>query len=216
MPIDLSITDCGRAIREPLLAAGITIENPQGFEQLLARCKGSLYFVQLLGSSALSAASQNDGIADFTRTRTIDLTFERRVNARYHETWSDLEKKGLSACARQMGALWRKSKSTGRTVKQDHIYEVIESGLQHAPRRTERREASQHIEDAEATFEHLGLLWSMTGHMNGPWDLGLPPFFEFVEEQFQDNQNIRHYRLLPALEQDMQRLFQEIGLPAES
>ncbi len=216
MPIDLSITDCGRAIREPLLAAGVTIENTQEFEHLLVRCKGSPYFLQLLGSSALSSASQNDGIADFTRARMIDLTFERRVNARYHEAWSDLKKKGLSACARQIGALWRQSIKSGREIKQDQIYEVIESGLTHAPRRKIELDARQHVEDAEATFEHLGLLWSMTGHMNDPWDLGLPSFFDFVEEQFQDNQNIRHYRLLPALGQDMQRLFQEIGLPAES
>ncbi len=216
VPNDLSIDDCGRAIREPLLAAGITIENTQGFERLLGECKGSPYFLQLLGSTALSAASQNDDIADFTRARAIDLTFERRVNARYHETWSDLDKKGLSACARQMGALWRKSIETGRIIKQGHIYEVIESGLTHAPRRTGRSEALGRIEDAEATFEHLGLLWSMTGHINGPWDLGLPSFFDFVEEQFQDAQNIRHHRVLPALEMDMQRLFQEIGPPAQS
>ncbi len=181
-------------------------------EAMLPLCKGSPYFLQVLGQSALKAASQSNGIADFAVGGEIDLRFEERVQERYKEVWANLDGQNLSGCARQLGHLWRQMEKVGQQVDLTLIKMAIRSGLAHAP---QQEEAVPSFEEAQTHFKHLGLLWSMTGYDEGPWSLGLPSFFDYVESKFHEPRKVVHHDVLPNLEADMDALFQRTGWGAE-
>jgi len=207
MPNDLSVEDCQQAIVETLDAAGVTVEG-DGLADMLARCKGSPYFLQVLGESALRSASRRDDTAAFTIGGDIDQAFEKVVQDRYQTVWADIEGQGLSGCARQLGCLWRQMEKVGQQVNPQLIKVAIKSGLTNAPYQDESRLS---FAEAQTHFKHLGLLWSTTGYDSGPWSLGLPSFFDYVEAQFQEPMNMAHLAVLPNLQADMDALFKQIG-----
>ncbi len=208
LPNDLSVDVCRNAIVETLDAAGVRIQDNTDLEAMLARCKGSPYFLQVLGEAALHAASQCDDIADFSVGGEIDHHFEMRVQDRYQTTWADLEGRNLSGCARQLGRLWHRQAQVDEEIDFMLVEQAIRSGIRNAPY-SERQQLS--FEEAQTHFKHLGLLWSMTGYDEGPWSLGLPSFFDYVESKFHEPRKVAHQDVLAKLEADMDALFQRIG-----
>ncbi len=207
MPNDLSVEDCQQAIVKTLEAAGVTIEG-DGLADMLARCKGSPYFLQVLGESALQWASRHGDTAMFTIGGEIDQAFEKVMQDRYQTVWADVESKNLSGCARQLGCLWRQMEKVGQQVNPQLIKVAIKSGLANAPYQDEGRLS---FVEAHMHFKHLGLLWSITGYDSGPWSLGLPSFFDYVEAKFHEPMNMAHHAALPTLQADMNALFKQIG-----
>ena len=183
MPNDLSALACQHAVDAILKAADVSIHDYADLEHAVQGCKGSPYFLQLLGKAALESASRNEGVADFQVGGEIDRVFKQGVQARYEETWNDLEDKGLTGCALQLGALWKAAKANGFTIDRQLIRKAIQSGLDHGPRPD--NDIIETSTQANTHFKHLGLLWSPSRHTEGPWDLGLPSFFDFVEERFE-------------------------------
>ncbi len=209
---DLSVDVCRNTIVETLKAAGVRIKDHADFEAILSRCKSSPYFLQTLGQSALRTAKECNDIADFAVGGEIDLRFEEQVLERYKEVWANLDGKNLSGCARQLGCLWHRQAQVDEEIDFMLVERAIRSGLRNAPY-TERQPLS--FEEAQTHFKHLGLLWSMTGYDEGPWSLGLPSFFDYVESRFHEPRKLAHQDVLPKLEADMDALFQRIGWGAQ-
>ena len=55
----------------------------------------------------------------------------------------------------------------------------------------------------------------MTGYDEGPWSLGLPSLFDYVESKFHEPRKVVHHDVLPNLEADMDALFQRTSWGAE-
>lgn len=207
MPNDLAPEACARALSVTLEAAGVAVRDDGGLAAAAAACKGSPYFLQVLGKSTLEFAAHNGDVADFSPEGETATAFREAANARYAEAWSDLDRQGLAGCARQLGALWR-ARGEGqnrRPITDGLVVKAIESGLDHAPA-IRREQALPSAEEAESRFKRLGLLWSPTGTQDAPWSLGLPSFFDHVEARFRNPDNPSHHAALPALEAAMQAL----------
>ena len=208
-PNDLSIEDCRKAITTTLAAAEVSIDNDHNLTDMLAKCKGSPYFLQSLGKAALQAARNHNDTADFKAGGEIDHRFGQAILNRYASAWHDLEHKGLTCCALQLGAIW---KAQGEHVDRFQIdtqiiRKAIRSGLDHGPGRDDR--SIQTTSQANTHFGHLGLLWSPSLNPDGPWDLGLPSFFDYVEMQFSK----AHYeKERTSLHADMKHLLSELGV----
>lgn len=206
VPNDLSPGDCALALAEPLAAAGVGFDSSL-LRQAAEACKGSPSFTQVLGLAALTSAARNRDFADFSPDGEILAELSANAEARYRTAWADLDRQGLTGCARQLGALWR-SKGTEGTygkITKPLVDRAIGSGLDHAPEGTAPK-APMDAHGAQGHFKHLGLLWSVTGHAEGPWSLGLPSFFDHAEAVFHDPDFPAHHAALPALETDMKNL----------
>jgi len=207
MANDLSLEACKEAITNTLEAADVTIEGKDLIE-MVSKCKGSPYFLQLLGECALESASQQNDVVRFTKGGEIDRAFESRIEERYMVAWRDVEDKDLSGCTRQLGELWRRIEELDEEITPSLISKAIQSGLTHVPYSHKRR---LNPEEAEAYFKHLGLLWSTSADGESDWSLGLPSFFDYVESKFRNSKNDDHYEVLPKLEADMDALMKRIG-----
>ncbi|MDD9961675.1 MAG: ATP-binding protein [Gammaproteobacteria bacterium] len=210
VPNDLPPQACARAIALTLDAAGVAVKDAKHLAAMAAECKGSPYFLQVLGESALVDASKSGNVADFSSGGGIDLAFRDVVLARYEEAWGDLNEKGLSGCARQLGALWRARGGGRGRITDGLVKAAIASGVEHAPKGI-GSDSPWTAKKAEAHFRHLGLLWSPTGSPTGPWGMGLPSIFGYVDQVFSSSDFPQHYAARPALEADMARI---IGLAA--
>ncbi len=206
VPNDLSVEDCEQAIQAILKAANVTVQG-NDLRNMLARCKGSPYFFQVLGQSALASASRHGDIAVFEVGGEIDRRFEKVIGDRYRMMWRNLNDKNLSACARQMGCLWRRMEEVGDEMSYDLIRDALESGLKHPS----SKKSVLSLDEAEIHFKHLGLLWSTSGDDEGPWSLGLPSFFDHVEHQFESSRQRALQATLPKLQADMETLFDQVG-----
>ncbi len=208
LPNDLSVDACRHAITETLAAAGVTIKHHDDLEAMLPRCKGSPYFLQCLGKAALTEASAHQHVADFSVGGEIDTLFEKRIQDRYKEAWADLKGQNLASCARQLGCLWRRAERHGEQIDDIMVEHAIHSGLDHP---LSPHKSIPSFEDTERHFKHLGLLWSISGHEDGPWSLGLPSFFDYAEAQFHASRHTQHADVLSHLESDMNDLFKRLG-----
>jgi len=206
VPNDLCPDDCAIALTEPLVAAGVGFDSGL-LRQAAEACKGSPSFTQVLGLAALTSAARNRDFADFSPDGEILAELSANAEARYRTAWVDLDRQGLTGCARQLGALWRSrgTEGTGGKITKPLVDRAIGSGLHHAPEGTVPK-APMDAHEAQAHFKHLGLLWSVTGHAEGPWSLGLPSFFDHAEAVFHDPDFPAHHAALPALETDMKNL----------
>lgn len=212
MPNDLPLQACAQAIALTLDAAGVAVKDARHLAAMAAECKGSPYFLQVLGESALADASKNGDIADFSPDGGIDLAFRDVVLGRYEEAWGDLDDKGLSGCARQLGVLWRALGEGKGQITNGLLKAAIASGVEHAPKGI----GPDHpwtAREAEAHFRHLGLLWSPTGSPTGPWGMGLPSIFGYVDEVFANPRFPQHHAALPALEADIARIIGQTAQP---
>ena len=208
VPNDLSLDNCTLALSEPLAAARVGFDSGL-LRQAAEACKGSPSFTQVLGLAALTSAARNRDFADFSPDGDILAELSANAEARYRTAWADLDRQGLTGCARQLGALWRSrgTEGTGGKITKPLVDRAIGSGLNHAPEGTAPK-APMDAHEAQAHFKHLGLLWSVTGHAEGPWSLGLPSFFDHAEAVFHDRDFPAHHAALPALEADMESLLQ--------
>ncbi len=213
MPNDLSHDDCLRAITEPLKCAGVTVTSMTALSGAVEKCKGSPYFLQVLGETALATAFENNHLADFSTGGEIHLIFDENVQARYKQTWASLDNQGLAGCARQLGALWQARTPDGEPIKitENLVDRAIRSGLEHAP-----TEAGMTTDEAISYFKHLGLLWSFGEGAQDVWSLGLPSFFDFAEAMFHRIGNVDHRAVLPELQSDMSSLYEEVGLAVKT
>ena len=212
----LTQAECRDVIALPLEAAGIPFDEA-GLSRAAAECKGSPYFTQLMGRSALETlfARHPPGQwkgrpppVDFSPQGEAMSLFDKGERGRYNHTWSWLADRGLTAAARQIGALWRRSQAEGGTrFTQKDIRAGVRSGLEHpALGECERR---LEPDPAQAAFRHLGLLWDTEADPSGRhsrWTLGLPSFFDYIEEAFQDPDLREYHALLPALDADVDRI----------
>ena len=134
------------------------------------------------------------------------------MKARYVEAWQDLNGKGLSGCARQIGALWQALGEGKGAITDELVKMAIESGVENAPKGDG---ADKHwtLNEAESHFWHLGLLWSPAGDPEGPWEMGLPSFFGYVDRVFSGAGFPRHRDALPALEADMAKIMERGAKP---
>ncbi len=213
VPNDLSPGDCTLALSAPLAAAGLGF-NSDLLHKAVEACKGSPSFTQVLGLAALKSAAGGNGFADFSPDGDILAEFNAKAQARYRTAWADLDRHGLTGCARQLGALWRSRGAAGTDgrITKPLVDRAIGSGLDHAPDGTVPK-TPMTAHEAQAHFKHLGLLWSVTGHAEGPWSLGLPSFFDHAEAVFHDRDFPAHHAALPALEADMESLLQPLPVP---
>ena len=200
MPNDLPVEEMADALRKIILRCGVPIVDEDAVGPAADSCKGSPYFMQALGHAALTAAKANGDVADFREGTEALEKFQAAVNARYENAWRDLERRGLTTCARQIGALWR----AGKPITRRRVRRAISSGLLNNPDQSTLDEQA-----ADAAFKHLGLLWSPSGKDEGPWTVGLPSFFDFVEKKCHEDPDFRAF--LPNLEADMERI---IDIPA--
>ena len=200
-PNDLPADAAAKALCSIISSCGVTIASDATLEVVAERCKGSPYFVQALGLAGLSAAKANKDIADFSEGEAVDDLFQEYVRDRYEEAWSVLYGEGLTASARQLGALWR----TNAHITQRQVTQAIKSGLANNP-----DDSDLEAKEAGASFKHLGLLWSESGKDKGPWSLGLPSFFDYVESRYRNDPDLNAF--MPALEADLA----SIAAPAAS
>ena len=204
---NLSEDDCHRCVSVPLAAAGVDVDG-ELLKEAAGQCHGSPYFTQALGKSILEERSDR-GVRDGFRWR-VDLSpeapamtrYRNLVEGRYNEAWETLDAKGLTGCARQLGALWRWSHSARRPALNALLANAaVRSGLEHGPAIGEKPE----LAEAQREFRHLGLLWAPSG-LHGQWEMGLPSFFAYVEGIYQDTRNPDHHQTLAALDRDLARL----------
>ena len=204
MPNDLFADACVEAMTCIFDAAGVSIADRDALGSAAAACQGSPYFLQLLGRASLESASKSNDMASFRADGPLMMAFREGVQARYLRVWRDVQAKGLGPCARQLGALWRRFEASGELMDAEWIDRAISSGLRHASHpgtEMSREGAARH-------FRHLGLLWSPSGDSLGPWDLGLPSFFDYVESLYRNPARIALRASLTALEADMQSLLE--------
>ena len=204
MPNDLFANACVEAMACIFDAAGVSIADQDALSSAAAACKGSPYFLQLLGKASLESASKSGDVADFRADGPLMRTFGEGVQARYLRVWRDVQAKGLGPCARQLGALWRRFESSRELMDAEWIDRAISSGLSHSS----HPGAEMSLGGAARHFRHLGLLWSPSGDSLGPWDLGLPSFFDYVESLYRNPARIALRASLPALEADMESLIE--------
>ncbi|MCY4214426.1 MAG: hypothetical protein OXF68_12460 [Gammaproteobacteria bacterium] len=204
MPNDLVADECVAAMACIFDAAGVSIADRDAVGSAAAACKGSPYFLQLLGRASLESASISDDLADFRAGGPLMAAFAEGVQARYLRVWRDVQAKGLGPCARQLGALWRRLEASGELMDAEWIDRAISSGLRHSS----HSGAKMSLEGAARHFRHLGLLWSPSGDSLRPWDLGLPSFFDYVESLYRNPARIALRASLPTLEADMESLIE--------
>ncbi len=207
MPNDLTIEDCRKAMTTTLNALDVTIDDEHNLTDMLAKCKGIPYFLQPLGKAALQAARNHNDTADFQAGGEIDQRFGQAAINRHASAWRDLEHKGLTGCALQLGAIWKAQSEHADQFRIDTqiIRKAMQSGLDHGPGRDDG--SIQTTSQANTHFGHLGLLWSPSLSPDGPWDLGLPSFFDYVEMQFSKT----HYeKERTSLHADMKHLLSEL------
>ena len=215
----LTPAECRDVIGLPLEAAGIPFDE-DGLSRAAEECKGSPYFTQLMGNAALTAlfARHPPGQwkgrpppVDFSPRGEAMSLFDEGRTGRYNDTWSWLADQGLTAAARQIGALWRRSRDESAAGGVRFTEETIEAGVRSglsnpAPHKSAAKPLAP--QEAEAAFRHLGLLWDTKADPTGrrsQWTLGLPSFFDYVEDVFRDPRN-SHHAVLPALDADVARI----------
>ena len=198
LPNDVSVEDTTNALRKIIHACGIEIKSESDFNAACDQCLGSPYFIQYLGYCAISNAT--GGVVDFSPDGHLMAKFKTLKRKRYGRSWRAIKDKGLESCAYQLGSLWD-SLPVGR-INRDNIKSAIASGLE-----KNTTGSKQTLDSANNAFEHLGLLWSVTGLNEGPWSLGLPSFFDYVKDQFQEHLNLK--KIVPDLDAHMQSIKSE-------
>ena len=196
-----NLTDgqCALAVADPLATAGVAFERDR-LREAAGWCRGSPYFTQALGSAAMAVAFEGSRRADFSADGPVRAAFLDVAQRRYSEAWTNIDRVGLTGCARQLGALWRWSRSgEGRLIHEEDVEAAVLSGLNHPPT---HKSPTLSGEEAGVHFRHLGLLWSPSGNRAGPWELGLPSFFAYVESVYQSRANRRYHETLDALVAD--------------
>ncbi|MCY3794269.1 MAG: ATP-binding protein [Gammaproteobacteria bacterium] len=204
--------DCALAIRAPLDAMGIK-HDERALNEAARWCSGNPYFTQALGAAALEAAARCAGRkADFSAGGPVWEQFRSLAHGRYGEAWQNLDDLGLTGCARQLGALWRWAEGEqGLSLNSRMVQSAVNSGVRNPPVDVEPALSAQ---EARTHFQHLGLLWSPSALPEGPWELGLPSFFDFVEERYRDPRWNHYNKTLNALVEDESAFIPEDGLEA--
>ena len=195
---NIAAADCAATVAAPLDALGLEFDRA-ALAAAAEWCRGSPYFSQALGLAALESAG--GGRVGFAAGGDVEEGFRAQAENRYSRAWSPLERRGMTACARQLGALWRwAGAAPGRRVSRHEVDAAVRSGLRHPPSPEGARPEAAH---ALAYFEHLGLLWRPSGGGDDAWELGLPSFFDHVEAQFQDPRNYAAHAVVSALDADL-------------
>ena len=195
---NIAAADCAATVAAPLDALGLEFDRA-ALAAAAEWCRGSPYFSQAFGLAALESAG--GGRVDFAAGGDVEEGFRAQAENRYSRAWSPLERRGMTACARQLGALWRwAGAAPGRRVSRHEVDAAVRSGLRHPPSPEGARPEAAH---ALAYFEHLGLLWRPSGDGDDAWELGLPSFFDYVEAQFQDPRNYAAHAVVSALDADL-------------
>ena len=199
---NLSAADCMATVAAPLAALELKFDQA-ALDAAAEWCRGSPYFSQLLGLVALENAS--DGHVDFAAGGAVESAFRAQAEQRYVRAWRGLETRGMTTCARQLGALWRwNGEAPQRRISRLLVDNAVRSGLRH-PMDPERPRPD--AAEALSHFQHLGLLWQPSGGVNDDWELGLPSFFDYVEARFRDTRNDDERALLAALDADLRERF---------
>ena len=200
-------TDCALAIGAPLDAMGIEYSQ-SALMEAAHWCSGNPYFTQALGAAALEVAAGNaDRKADFREGAAVSERFRSLARGRYNEAWQNLDELGLTGCARQLGALWRWAEAAqGPPFNSRMVQSAVNSGVRNPPLDFKPTLSEQ---EAHTHFQHLGLLWSPSASPEGPWQLALPSFFDFVEERYRDPRWHHYNKTLDALIEDQPSFIQE-------
>ncbi|MXW49846.1 MAG: ATP-binding protein [Gammaproteobacteria bacterium] len=220
---NLTDRECALAISEPLHCAGVQFDLDE-LDEAAKWCRGSPYFSQALGLSALVSAYEEGGgerRADFREGGPVGTRFQEAALNRYVQAWADIDDKGLTGCARQLGALWRWSQADpNREIDSYQVDQAVQSGLRTPPINVEAQHSPR---EAKRHFRHLGLLWSPSGSRSGPWEVGVPSFFDYVESIYQSETAFGYHRTLEALNADLAGFIpresssgEERGRPASS
>ncbi len=195
---NLTAADCAATVAAPLDALGLKFD-PAALDAAAEWCRGSPYFSQLLGLVALENAAH--GHVDFAAGGAVERAFRAKAEQRYVRAWRDLEKRGMTTCARQLGALWRwGGEAPRRRISRSRVDNSVRSGLRHPMNPDAPRPDAA---EALAHFEHLGLLWQPSGGIDDDWELGLPSFFDYVEARFRDPRHDDEHAVLAALDADL-------------
>ena len=126
---NLTAADCAATVAAPLDALGLKFD-PAALDAAAEWCRGSPYFSQLLGLVALENAAH--GHVDFAAGGAVERAFRAKAEQRYVRAWRDLEKRGMTTCARQLGALWRwGGEAPRRRISRSRVDNSVRSGLRH-------------------------------------------------------------------------------------
>ena len=198
---NLTEDECFDAVAEPLRALGVDYA-PLALRAAVRQCGGSPYFTQALGRAGLEAADGR-GLADFSAGSPALSQFNRAIKDRYEEAWDTLDALGLTACARQMGVLWRAHVAGELPQLNKHMLTAaIESGMEHGPNAPEPQVSTAGM--AGLKMRHLGLVWDP--NRSGEWELGLPSFFTHVETEYRKPESLGLPEARERLDADLERL----------
>ena len=127
---NLTDSEVHTAISVPLQTIGVEYDE-SALLNAVAWCKGSPYFTQELGYTALAQSQKQPGqwTTDFSAYGSVHLEYEKAITARYEEVYGDLHRENMISCVRQLGALWRLCQERGiDKLHQDIIEMAIASG----------------------------------------------------------------------------------------